>query len=139
METLKQELIGSNTEAERVSRELDSLRSHALQENAQETLARERELRETQGELERCRLDHDEWERVALQERAIADDAKSSADILRRDLELEIAAKERVTAELQTEREKSANLQSVLQDFQSGIFACLFRIEKLSAYFSQGP
>ncbi|KAF8627337.1 hypothetical protein AX15_004410 [Amanita polypyramis BW_CC] len=119
VETLRQELIASNDESERVSQELDSLRSRALQENAQETLARERELRETESELERCRLDRDEWERVALEERAIADDAKASADVFRRHLDLEVSARERVDAELQAEQEKSANLQSVLQDFQS--------------------
>jgi hypothetical protein len=116
-------LIASNAETERVLRDLDSLRSRALQEDAQESLARERELRESQGELERCRLDRDEWERVALQERAVADDAKSSAEILRRDLELEVAARGRLDAELQAEREKSTNLQSVLQDFQSGMLS----------------
>lgn len=116
-------MIASNAETERVLRELDSSRSRALQEDAHESLARERELRELQGELERCRLDRDEWERVALQERAVADDAKSSAEIYRRDLELEVAARERLGAELQAEREESTNLQSVLQDFQSGMLS----------------
>jgi len=103
-------------------------------------LARERELREIQGELERCRLDRDEWERVALQERAVADDAKSSVEILRRDLELEAVARERVGAELQTEQEKSTNLQSVLQDFQSGMLVSRSCSVKLISFFSsEGP
>lgn len=133
-------MIASNAETERVLRDLDSLRSRALQEDAQESLARERELRESQGELERCRLDRDEWERVALQERAVADDAKSSAEILRRDLELEVAARGRLDAELQAEREKSTNLQSVLQDFQSGMLSSRLYFIRLSAFFlSEGP
>lgn len=133
-------MIASNAETERVLRDLDSLRSRALQEDAQESLARERELRESQGELERCRLDRDEWERVALQERAVADDAKSSAEILRRDLELEVAARGRLDAELQAEREKSTNLQSVLQDFQSGMLSPRLYFIRLSAFFlSEGP
>ena len=133
-------MIASNAETERVLRDLDSLRSRALQEDAQESLARERELRESQGELERCRLDRDEWERVALQERAVADDAKSSAEILRRDLELEVAAMGRLDAELQAEREKSTNLQSVLQDFQSGMLSSRLYFIRLSAFFlSEGP
>jgi hypothetical protein len=119
---LKNELIASNAETERVSRELDSLRSRALHENAQENLVRERELRDIQSELERCRLDRGEWERAALQAKVVADDSKSSAEILRRDLELERVAKERTAAELEAEREQSTNLQSVLQDFQSGSF-----------------
>lgn len=133
-------MIASNAETERVLRDLDSLRSRALQEDAQESLARERELRESQGELERCRLDRDEWERVALQERAVADDAKSSAEILRRDLELEVAARGRLDAELQAEREKSTNLQSVLQDFQSGMLSPRLYFIRLTAFFlSEGP
>ena len=133
-------MIASNAETERVLRDLDSLRSRALQEDAQESLARERELRESQGELERCRLDRDEWERVALQERAVADDAKSSAEILRRDLELEVAAMGRLDAELQAEREKSTNLQSVLQDFQSGMLSTRLYFIRLTAFFlSEGP
>jgi hypothetical protein len=119
IEALKNELIASNSETERVSRELDSLRSRALHENAQESMVRERELRDMQGELERCRLDRGEWERAALQAKAVADDSRSSAEILRRDLELEKVARERTTTELEAEREKSTNLQSVLQDFQS--------------------
>lgn len=119
VKTLKQELIASNAENERTTRELDLLRSRALQDNAQENLVRERELREAQGELERCRLDRDEWERVALQEKAVVDDVKSNSQILRRDLELEKSARERVVAELEMEEEKATNLQSVLQDFQS--------------------
>jgi hypothetical protein len=96
-----------------------------LQDNAQENLIRERELREAQSELERCRLDRAEWERVALQEKAVIEDVKSTSQILRRDLELEKSARERVATELEMEQEKSTNLQSVLQDFQSGSFTIL--------------
>lgn len=133
-------MIASYAETERLSRELDSLRSRALQEDAQQSLARERELRELQGELERCKLDRDEWERVALQERAVADDAKSSTEILRRDLELEVAARERVGVELETEQEKSTNLLSVLQDFQSCMLVSrLCSVKLISIFFSEGP
>ncbi|KAK0192595.1 hypothetical protein F5146DRAFT_1102471 [Armillaria mellea] len=56
VETLKEELITSHEEAERTSNELDNLQS----------LLRERELRETQTELERCRIERDEWERQSV-------------------------------------------------------------------------
>ncbi|KAK0203695.1 hypothetical protein DFS33DRAFT_1261123 [Desarmillaria ectypa] len=119
VETLKEELITSHEEAERTSNELDNLRNRAFQENAQESLLRERELRETQTELERCRIERDEWERVALQDKAMSDEYKTATESLRRDLELEQEAREREMQELETEREKSENLQSVLQDFQA--------------------
>ena len=120
VETLKAELISSNEEAERASRELEAMRSRALQENAQEVFIRERELREVQGELEQVRMERDEWERKALQEHIAADEAKSMADTLGRDLEIEREAREREAVALQTEQEKVNNLQSVLEDFQAG-------------------
>lgn len=122
VETLKEELIASNEEAQRASNELDNMRNRALQENAQESLLRERELRETQTELERCRMERDEWERTALQERVNAEETKSTLETLKHELEQEREARERVDADLDSEREKSDNLQSVLQDFQAGQF-----------------
>lgn len=120
VETLKEELITSHNETERVSNELDTLRSRSLQENTQESMVRERELREAQMELERCRMERDEWERVAMQERAVVDDLKSNFEGLKTDLELEREARNRESLELQSEKEKSHNLESVLQDFQAG-------------------
>ena len=120
VDTLKAELIASNEEAERASRELEAMRSRALQENAQEVFLRERELREIQGELEQVRIDRDEWERKALEEHIVADEAKSMLDSIRRDLEIEREAREREALALQTEQEKVNNLQSVLEDFQAG-------------------
>lgn len=119
VEMLKEELISTSAEAERASSELDNMRSRAFEENAQENLVRERELRETQTELERCRMEKDEWERMAQQDKVVADEAKSNAEMYRRDLELEREARERDAAELESEREKCENLQSVLQDFQA--------------------
>ncbi|KAJ7101864.1 hypothetical protein C8R43DRAFT_1244192 [Mycena crocata] len=119
VEMLKEELISTSAEAERASSELDNMRSRAFEENAQENLVRERELRETQTELERCRMEKEEWERMALQDKVVADEAKSNAEMYRRDLELEREAREKDAAELESEREKADNLQSVLQDFQA--------------------
>jgi hypothetical protein len=120
VETLKEELIASHNETERVSNELDTLRSRALEESSQESLVRERELRETQMELERCRMERDEWERIAMQEKAVVDDLKSGVEMLKNDLEVESDARDRDALELQSEKEKSQNLESVLQDFQAG-------------------
>ncbi|KAG5220119.1 Guanylate kinase [Salix suchowensis] len=69
VETLKEELVSSNHEAERAHLELDHVRSRTLLESTQESMLRERELREAQTELERCRMERDEWERTAQQER----------------------------------------------------------------------
>ncbi|KAH9899146.1 hypothetical protein C8Q73DRAFT_639698 [Cubamyces lactineus] len=119
VETLKAELIASNEEAERASKELEAMRSRALQDSAQETFLRERELRELQAELEQCRIERDEWEQKALQEHISADEARTAADTLRRDLEVEREARLRAEGSLEVEREKCNNLQSVLEDFQA--------------------
>ena len=119
IETLKEELIASHKDAERASDELDTMRSKVYQDNAQETLMRERELREAQTELERCRMEKDDWERVALQERAVSEESRSMVENFKRDLELEREAREREAEELESEKQKANNLQSVLQDFQT--------------------
>ncbi|KAG5349513.1 hypothetical protein C0989_003342 [Termitomyces sp. Mn162] len=119
VETLKDELIASHEEAERAARELDNIRSRALEDNAQEIILQERELREAQTELERCRMERDEWERTALQERVMSDDLKSSVETYKHELELEREVRDRELVKLEAEKEKSQNLQSVLQDFQT--------------------
>ncbi|EPT02100.1 hypothetical protein FOMPIDRAFT_1059377 [Fomitopsis schrenkii] len=119
VETLKSELVASNEEAEHASRELEDMRSRALQDNAQESYMRERELRETQAELEQCRMERDEWEQKALQEHVSADEARTALANVRRELEVERTAREMAAAELAVEREKCVNLQSVLEDFQA--------------------
>ncbi|THH28591.1 hypothetical protein EUX98_g5599 [Antrodiella citrinella] len=119
VEALKAELITSNEESERASRELEVMRSRALQENAQEAYQREREVRELQAELEQSRIDRDEWEDKAMQSQVVADEARLTVDALRRDLEIEREARERDATDLHIEREKCNNLQSVLEDFQA--------------------
>lgn len=140
VETLKAELVASNDEAERASRELEAMRSRALQENAQEVYLRERELRELQGELEQIRIERDEWESKALQEHVLADDARSNFENARRDLEIEREAREREAAVIVVEKEKVSNLQSVLEDFQAGALILLLHATScLLTCLSEGP
>ncbi|KAG6329263.1 hypothetical protein ID866_9827 [Astraeus odoratus] len=118
LETLKGELIASHEESERSARELDSIRSRALNDNAQETLQRERELREVMGELERSRMERDDLEQAAMQEKMAADEARSTVETLRRELEMDRETLERERAQLEAAKETASNLQSVLEDFQ---------------------
>ncbi|KAF8591360.1 hypothetical protein K439DRAFT_1644318 [Ramaria rubella] len=119
VETLKDELIQSNSEAERSSRELESLRSKALHDNAHEAAVRDREVMEIQAELERCRMERDEWEHALLSEKVVSDETRVALASSRREFELEKEARAKEAEELGRERERSANLQSVLEDFQS--------------------
>ena len=138
VEALKAEVIASNEEAERASRELESMRTRAFQESIQEVYLREQELREVQAELEQSRIERDEWERKALQEHVIADEARTALEEARRDVELEREAREREAATLQVEREKADNLQTVLEDFQAG--ECAQNCEAIhSVSSSKGP
>lgn len=120
VETLNAELIASSEDAAHASNELDAMRSRALQDTAQEMLLKDRELRETQSELERCRMERDEWEQVAMREKMVVDEARIAEESMRRELELEQEAHQRETGQLELEREQSRNLQSVLEDFQAG-------------------
>ena len=138
VEALKTEVLASNEEAERASRELEGMRTRAFQENAQEVYLRERELRDTQGELEQCRIERDEWERKALEEHVVADEATSALEEARRNLELERDAREQDAIALQVEREKANNLQSVLEDFQAGEYPPACEVLRLVSH-SEGP
>jgi chromosome segregation ATPase len=99
------------------------MRSRAFEETVHETLLREREMRELTAELEKCRTERDEWERSAMDERVEVEESRASLSALRRELEMERAEREREAYELDREKEKSTNLQSVLEDFQSGIYS----------------
>ena len=94
--------------------------SGAMEENAHETARREREFHEVQAELERTRLERDDWERTAMQERVTADEARAALEVAQREAAVERDAAQRAEDELEIERTNARNLQSVLEDFQSG-------------------
>ncbi|KII87722.1 hypothetical protein PLICRDRAFT_42231 [Plicaturopsis crispa FD-325 SS-3] len=112
LEALQAELLTAHADIERASSERDTL---ARGREVQEGLERERELREA---LERCRMERDEWERAALGAEELADLQRELAD-LRRELELEREGREKAVAGEAGERERAANLQAVLEDFQA--------------------
>ena len=111
------ELVSSNEEAERLSQELDALRNRALQDNAYESSLRERDA----AELERVRRERDDWERVAMEERIRGESLSAEISVLHREQQAVIIELEVRTEELKQEKQTSSNLQSVLEDFQSGM------------------
>lgn len=119
IQTLQAEILTSNAEAERYSKELRHMRSQMIEESAEESSVRDRQLRETQLELERCRMEKEEWERATLEERVLLDEARTTVNKLTRELEIDHDVRQRQDRELEIEREKASNLQSVLEDFQS--------------------
>ncbi|KAF8331277.1 uncharacterized protein EI90DRAFT_3057337 [Cantharellus anzutake] len=115
VDTLNTELVSSNEEAERLSRELDALRNRALQDNAYESSLRERDA----AELEHVRQDRDEWERVAIEERVRGESLSMEVIALQRQLQTKSDELEVMAKEFEQEKGTSVNLQSVLEDFQS--------------------
>lgn len=93
-----------------------------MEDSAHEASMRERQIHDLQAELEICRTERDDWERAAQHESVTADELRTALAALRRELELEVANEEGIARELDLERAKSANLQSVLEDFQSGTY-----------------
>ena len=55
-----------------------------------------------------------------MREKVGVEESRLTIESLQRDLELEREAREKEARELEFEREKSGNLQSVLEDFQAG-------------------
>ncbi|KZT32769.1 hypothetical protein SISSUDRAFT_1072462 [Sistotremastrum suecicum HHB10207 ss-3] len=121
VQTLQSELIESNAESERVSNELELMRSRALEyeQTSHEAMMRERELREVRNELEMSRIARDEIERLVQQERLASEQTKEQVEELSRDLESAREGKAVAEEELRREQERCFNLQSVLEDFQS--------------------
>ncbi|KAG8905638.1 hypothetical protein FRC01_008285 [Tulasnella sp. 417] len=117
--TLQDELISASNESAKLSEELRLIRSRAVEESAHEASIREGQILELQNELEICRTERDEWERLAQQETMAADEARTVLEAARREWEIEGAQWEKEAQDLAMEKEKSANLQSVLEDFQA--------------------
>jgi hypothetical protein len=127
--TLNAELIGSNDEAERISCELDALRSRTQEDNAYESSVRERDA----AELERMRQERDEWERAAQEEGVTNEQLKAQVETLVRELQVEAAEREAQAREVIREKKTSANLQSVLEDFQAGASHLVVREHSISS------
>ncbi|KAG8715004.1 hypothetical protein FRC11_006160 [Ceratobasidium sp. 423] len=128
IETLKQELNNSLEDASNLSRELSAFRQRALDTTSSADAELEqmrtevehtrRDLEATRRELEEERLDREELEREVGQERVMTEELKAQLAVLRREVEQAATQRARESEAIQREKEKSANLQSVLEDFQ---------------------
>ncbi|KAK7047397.1 hypothetical protein VNI00_006628 [Paramarasmius palmivorus] len=112
VETLRDELITSHQETERLSNELDTLRTQALHSDSD----RDRELIALQTELDRYRIKLDEYELNEMRARA----TKESVEALETEVLLLKGQVERLDGERKKEKERGDNLQVVLADFQAG-------------------
>lgn len=76
------------------------------------------------------RQEKDDWERVAQDEALRNEQLKAQVEALSRELEVEAAEREAQAREVIREKKTSANLQSVLEDFQTGEFLHRFRVSR---------
>lgn len=138
VETLKTELVTSHEEADRVTRELDTLRASSAEAGAStssgaltaagsggteaEEMRRSTEVktRELQEMAERYRIEAEGWESACMEERAQREELELE---LRRSHEARIEAQKREQEQRQlaeSEAQSARGLQQVLEEFQAG-------------------
>lgn len=122
VQTLKDELVGSHEDVERISKELDAARSLHQQQNDSASSDRkgsEARLRELQELSERYRIDAESWESACMEERAAKEDMDLQVREARRECEEARAREEEKTQLAAQESETSRGLQQVLEEFQA--------------------
>ncbi|KPV75353.1 uncharacterized protein RHOBADRAFT_53339 [Rhodotorula graminis WP1] len=122
LDTLKGELIQSHADADALHTEVEQLRARAFDsERASSDEAQEREvaLREAQEDLERVRIERDEWEGEAMRERVRREDQGARLGVVEMELAQAKADREVLREERDREMESAANLHAVLEEFQA--------------------
>ncbi|WVQ97025.1 hypothetical protein IAU59_004135 [Kwoniella sp. CBS 9459] len=116
--TLQSELASASQESTSLQAQLAQLRSQS-DSSSSDVLSLTREMRELRGEMERLRVEREEWEVEAGRERErreIVEDEMRAIERRQRDERREL---ERAVHELEAERERATNLQEVLGEFQA--------------------
>ncbi|GAA5928671.1 uncharacterized protein JCM15063_003935 [Sporobolomyces koalae] len=122
IETLKSELIQSNEDVDVAHAELEQLRLHAFDAEKQTTdEANERDLllREAQEDLERVKMEREEWESEAMRERVRREEMQSIFGQVEMELATTKVERENLREERDREQESAANLHAVLEEFQA--------------------
>lgn len=122
VETLKSELIGNNDECERLHAQVEQLRLRAddsAKAIMDESSLREVQLREVSEDLERCRLEREDWENQAMKERVDREKLETGLNAAERELAQLRHEKQALTDERDREAESAANLHAVLEEFQA--------------------
>ena len=124
VETLRSELVQTNDDADHAHSELEQLRLRAFdtqRQTSDEATSRETALRDAQEDLERVRMEREEWEDDALRERVRREEVETRLSQL--ELELATAKTERevIREDRDREAESAANLHAVLEEFQAGL------------------
>ncbi|GAA6062091.1 hypothetical protein JCM10212_002341, partial [Sporobolomyces blumeae] len=122
VETLKTELIQSNEDADAAHSELEQLRLRAFDSEKQtsdEANERDLLLREVQEDLERVKMEREEWESEAMRERVRREEMQSIFGQVEMELATAKSEREALREERDREQESAANLHAVLEEFQA--------------------
>ena len=123
VDTLKNELINSHEDAEHAHGELEQLRlraSDSQKHTSEEATSRELALRDAQEDLERVRMEKEEWEGEAMRERVRSDELEARLGQVEMELAGAKGEREVLREERDREAESAANLHAVLEEFQAG-------------------
>ncbi|KAK9898918.1 hypothetical protein P389DRAFT_193931 [Cystobasidium minutum MCA 4210] len=122
IETLKSELIASNEEGDRLHTQVEQLRLRAddsAKNVLDEVAGREAQLREVTEDLERCRLEREDWENQAMKERVERERLETSLHAVGREFATIKLEKHQLKEERDREAEAAQNLHVVLEEFQA--------------------
>ncbi|KAG8847165.1 hypothetical protein FRB91_012062 [Serendipita sp. 411] len=131
--SLHSELASTNTESERLTKELDSLRNSLRQQQLSSTVAHSTEVssltaeahslrdqvKEGQELLERARLEKEEWEKILMEERVSSETLRGENRLLRKEAEAQGSMRRKFELELEDERQRAKNLETVLTEFEA--------------------
>lgn len=122
IETLKSELIASHEDGDRLHNQVEQLRLRAddsAKNVLDEASVREAQLREVTEDLERCRLEREDWENQAMRERVEREKLETSLHTLERESGSIRAERQQLKDERDREAEAAHNLHIVLEEFQA--------------------
>lgn len=121
MATLRSELENGGAESAALSAQLHQLRSQS-DSSSSDVLSLTREMRELRGEMERLRAEREEWQAEAERERERRESMEEEVRATERREREGKAHWDKAEDELEAERERAANLQEVLSEFQQGAY-----------------
>lgn len=116
-------MIQTNDDAEHAHSELEQLRLRAFdsqKSTTEEAHAREVALRDAQEDLERVRMEREEWEGEAMRERVKREQLQARVGQIEMELGTAKSEREALREERDREAESAANLHAVLEEFQAG-------------------
>lgn len=119
VDTLRSELSSLSQESSHLSAQLAQLRSQS-DSSSSDVLSLTREMRELRGEMERLRLEREEWEVEAGRERERRETLEDDLRVFERREQDMCNALEKLAEERDKEKERGDNLQEVLSEFQAG-------------------